>query len=103
MQYFKKENLGKSIAVISFLLGTALFGLYYFTKMPGFLLLGYVLGILLVIMNVAVFIASIIEAIKNRLLRKKLLSNSALMLLNIPIAYFYFLALIAQFSSMPLS
>ena len=103
MKYFKKENLGKSIAVISFLLGTALFGLYYFTEMPEFLLLGYVLVTLLVIINIAVFIASIVEAIKNRLLRKKLLSNSALMLLNIPIAYFYFLALIAQFSSMPLS
>ena len=103
MKYFKKENLGKSITLISFLLGTVLIGLYYFTVRQEFLLIGYILVTLLVIINIAVFIASLVEAIKNKPLRKKLLTNSALMLINIPVAYFYLWVIISLFSSTPSS
>jgi hypothetical protein len=90
MKYFKKEKLGKTVALISFLLGSILIGLYFFIEKAELLLIGYIFIILIVIVNIAVFIASIVEAVNNKLLRKKLLTNSAIMLLNIPVAFFYF-------------
>ena len=89
MKYFRKENLGRAITFISFVLGSILVGLYYFTEKAELLFIGYIFVVLIVILNIAVFIASIVEAIKNTPLRKKLITNSAIMLLNIPIAYLY--------------
>ena len=90
MTYFKKENIGKTTAIISLFIGTILIALYYFTYSPEILLAGYIYVILIVIINIAVFIAGLVEAFNNKILRKKLLKNNALMLLNIPIAIAYF-------------
>ena len=90
MTYFKKENIGKTTAIISLIIGTILIALFYFTYSPEILLAGYIYVILIVIVNIAVFIAGTVEAFTNKILRKKLLRNNALMLLNIPIAIVYF-------------
>ena len=89
MKYFKKEKLGKTVALISFVLGSILIGLYFFTEKAELLLIGFYFIVLIIIINFAVFIASIVEAVTNKQLRKKLLNNCAIMLLNIPVAFFY--------------
>ena len=94
MKYFKKENIGRTVALISFILGSVLVGLYYFTERAELLLIGYIFFVLIVIVNTAVFISSIVEAFIDKPRRKKLLTSSAIMLLNIPIAYFYLMCLI---------
>ena len=89
MKYFKKENIGKTVALISFILGSILVGLFFFTEKAELLFIGYIFIFFIVIVNIGVFIASIVEAINNKSIRKKLFINSAIMLLNIPVAYFY--------------
>ncbi|MEP6262841.1 MAG: hypothetical protein ABJ092_14790 [Gillisia sp.] len=90
MMYLKKEWLGRTVALISFIIGSILIGLFIFTEKAELLLIGYISVILIVIVNIAVFIASLVEAVNNKILRKKLLLNSGIMLLNIPVAFFYF-------------
>ena len=90
MMYLKKERMGKTVALISFILGSILIGLFFFTEKSELLLIGYISVILIVIVNIAVFIASLVEAFNNKTLRKKLLLNNGIMLLNIPVAFFYF-------------
>lgn len=90
MKYLKKERLGKTVALISFIIGTILIGLFFFTEKAELLLISYISVIFIVIVNIGVFIASLVEAVNNRILRKKLLLNSGIMLLNIPVAFFYF-------------
>ena len=82
--------MGKTVALISFILGSILIGLFFFTEKSELLLIGYISVILIVIVNIAVFIASLVEAFNNKTLRKKLLLNNGIMLLNIPVAFFYF-------------
>lgn len=89
MKYFRKENLGKTVALVSFILGSVLVGLYFFTEMAELLFIGYIYLIIIVIINIAVFIGSMVEAVNNKPLRKTLLKNSAIMLLNIPVAFLY--------------
>ncbi len=90
MTYFKKENIGKTTAIISLIIGTILIALFYFTYSPEILFAGYIYVILIIIFNIAVFIAGLVEAFNNKILRKKLLKNNGLILLNIPIALAYF-------------
>ncbi|WP_286760839.1 hypothetical protein [Salegentibacter sp. UBA1130] len=90
MKYLKKERIGRTVALLSFIIGSVLIGLFFFTEKAELLLIGYISVFLIVIVNIGVFIASLVEAINNRILRKKLFLNIGIMLLNIPVAVFYF-------------
>ena len=89
METKQYTKLGLSTAFISFLLGTIIFILYFLTSALVFLFVGYAFIALIGIINIAILISILLKAIKDHLNRKKLLTTSAIMLLNIPIMVFY--------------
>ena len=82
-------KLGRQTALISFLLGTAIFGLYFLTSSSGLLFLGYGFILLTGIINIGILIAILVRASKDNENRKRLLTTSGLMLVNIPIMLVY--------------
>ncbi len=86
------RRTGRSTALISFLLGTVIMGIYYQSSSSGLLFFGYAFILLAGLVNLIVLIALLIRARKDKENRKKLLSTSRLMLLNIPVlvAYIWF-------------
>jgi hypothetical protein len=85
-QYIK---LGRQVALISFLLGTVIFGLYFMTSSFELLFVGYGFIALTGLINIVILILILFKANKDKDNRKKLLTTCGLMLLNIPIMLFY--------------
>ena len=85
----KYIKIGRITALLSFLIGTIIFGLYYLTSDFEFLFVGYGFIILTGLINIGVLIAILIKAGKDKSNRKRLLNTSGLMLLNIPIMIAY--------------
>jgi hypothetical protein len=81
--------LGRQIALISFLLGTGIFGLYFLTSSFELLFIGYGFIALTGLINVGVLISILVKANKDKENRTKLLKTCGLMLLNIPVMSFY--------------
>lgn len=86
-QYIK---LGRLTALISFLLGTIIFGLYFLTSSINFLFLGYGFIVLTGLLNMGILIFILVKARNDKDNKKKLLTTCGLMLLNIPVVFFYF-------------
>lgn len=82
-------KLGRQTALISFLLGTVVFGLYYFTSAEIFIWIGYLFIILTCLFNLGLISKIISLAIKDNSNRKELLQTSVFLFLNIPISVFY--------------
>jgi hypothetical protein len=82
-------RLGRLTAIISFLLGTFVFGLYYLTSSSELLLIGYAYIFVAGLVNSAVLVSILKQAKKDQTNRKKLLITSGIMLLNIPVMLFY--------------
>jgi hypothetical protein len=82
-------NLGRITALVSFLLGTGIFGLYFQSSSFGLLFVGYSFILLIGLINVGVLIFILFKANKDNENRKKLLATCGLMLLNIPVMLFY--------------
>lgn len=82
-------KLGRQTALISFLLGTGIFGLYFLTSAFVLLFLGYGFIALTGLINLGVLISILIKASKDKDNRTKLLTTCGLMLLNIPVMLFY--------------
>ena len=82
-------KLGRQTALISFLLGTSIFGLYYSTSSDLLLVGGYGFIILTGLFNLGLISTIVSKAIKDKENRKKLISTCGLMLLNIPIMVLY--------------
>jgi hypothetical protein len=82
-------KLGRQTALISFLLGTAIFGLYFLTSSFGLLFLGYGFIALTVLINIGILISILVKANKDKDNRTKLFTTCGLMLLNIPVMLFY--------------
>jgi len=82
-------KLGRVTALVSFLIGTTIFGFYYLTSAFELLFLGYDFIALSVLINIGVLIAIMVKARKDTANRKRLLNTSGLMLLNIPIMIAY--------------
>jgi hypothetical protein len=82
-------KLGRQTALISFLLGTAIFGLYFLTSSFELLFIGYGFIALTGIINIGILISMLVKANKDKDDRKKLLATCGLMLLNIPVLLFY--------------
>ena len=85
----KHIKLARITALISFLLGTLIFGLYYLTSSFELLFLGYGFIVLTGPINLGVLIAVLSKARKDKSNRKKLLNTSRFMLLNIPVMFAY--------------
>jgi hypothetical protein len=82
-------KLGRLSAIISFLLGTIIFGLYYFTSADIFIWVGFLFIILTGLFNLGLISKIISPAIKDSNDRQKLVKTAIFMALNIPIAIFY--------------
>jgi len=82
-------KLGRQTALISFLLGTVIFGLYFLTSSSDLLFLGYGFIVLTGLINIGILIAILTRAKKDKENRGRLLSTSGLMLVNIPIMVAY--------------
>ncbi|KFF06587.1 hypothetical protein [Flavobacterium reichenbachii] len=83
-------KLGRQTAVISFLLGTVLFGLYFLTSSSELLFLGYGFIVLTGLVNLGILISILVKALNDKDNRKKLFMTGGFMLLNIPVILFYF-------------
>lgn len=90
------NKLGLFTAIISFLIGTILFIIFYFTNSSSITLIGMNFIVFAGIINAGVFIKTLIDLIKDKENRKKHLITSGIMLLNIPIVviYFYFVIIL---------
>ena len=82
-------NLGRLTALISFLLGTGIFGLYFLTSSFELLFVGYGFIALTGLINIGVFISILVRATKDENNKSKLNWTAGLMLLNIPVMLFY--------------
>ncbi len=88
----KYIKLGRTTAISSFLLGTIIFLVYFFTSLNDLLFVGYAFIFLAFLINLGILGAILLKAKKeteNKENRKKLLTTSIIMLLNIPIMLFY--------------
>ncbi len=81
----KLNKLGLKTALISFLIGIAIFLFYYFTSNFYILFLGYFFTGIACIFNLVILILIILEISKYCEIRKKFISTSLIMLFNIPI------------------
>lgn len=82
-------KLGRQTALISFLLGTGIFGIYFLTSTFELLFIGYGFIALTGLTNVGILISILVKANKDKANRKKMLTTCGLMLLNIPVMLFY--------------
>ncbi len=85
----KYIKLGRITALSSFLMGTIIFLIYFFTSLSDLLFVGYAFIFLAFLINLGILGAILLKAKKETENRKKLLITSAIMLLNIPIMLFY--------------
>jgi hypothetical protein len=89
MSSFRLIKLGRITALVSFLIGSGIFGLYLQSSAFGSLFVGYVFILLSGFINIGVLIFILLKANKDKENRKKLLSTCAFMILNIPVMLFY--------------
>lgn len=82
-------RLGRLTAILSFLLGTFIFGLYYITSSSALLFIGYGYILLASLVNLVVLVLILNRAKKDQNNRKGLLKTSGIMLLNIPVMLLY--------------
>lgn len=82
-------KLGRQTALISFLLGTVIFGLYFLTSSFDLLLVGYGFIALIGLINLGILVAILLRVNKDKENSRRLLMTSGLMLINIPIMLIY--------------
>lgn len=82
-------KLGQQTALISFLFGTFIFGLYYLTSSTNLLLVGYGFILLAVPVNMGLLIFLLVQWRKDINNRKKLFRTCSLILLNVPVMLCY--------------
>jgi len=82
-------KLGLQTALISFLLGTFIFGLYFLSSSFELLFVGYAFIVLIGLINIGILTSILLKAIKDVDNRKRLMTTCGIMLLNIPVMLFY--------------
>lgn len=82
-------KLGRLTALLSFLVGTAIFILYFLTSSFEILNLGYRFIALAGLINVVILISILFKANRDKDNRAKLFAACSLMLLNIPVLFLY--------------
>lgn len=81
-------------ALLSFVIGTIIFILYFFTSSFSVVIAGYVFVIVAVIVNAVLFVLLAKVIFTNRQQRRRILFTGLVLLVNIPVVmlYFYFTA-----------
>ncbi len=85
----KYINLGRRTALVSFMIGTLIFGLYFVTSNSNLLFLGYGYVVCVGIINLIIFILVRSQSKKDPYHQKKVLQTCRIMLANIPILILY--------------
>jgi hypothetical protein len=85
----KQISLGKKTALISFIVGTIIFGLYFLTSNWQLLFVGYGFIIIAGIFNIIILILTLSKANSDSENRTKLLKTSGIIILNIPVLFIY--------------
>jgi membrane-bound ClpP family serine protease len=85
----KYNTLGKGTAVISFIIGALIFGIYFLTSNSDLLFIGYGFIVLAGIANLIILIAILAKSKSDSTNRKRLLKTSRLMLINLPIMFLF--------------
>lgn len=83
------NDIARRIALISFLLGTVIFLLYFFSSAYEWLVVGYGYILIAGIANTAVLLLLLFKANKDKGNRTRLLKTAVFVLLNIPVALLY--------------
>jgi hypothetical protein len=83
----KSIQLGLTSTITSFIIGSIIFGVYYLTLYAELLFVGYGFILLAIIVNSIFFTSLVSKAIKEK--DKKIFGVSILILINIPIMFFY--------------
>jgi NADH:ubiquinone oxidoreductase subunit 6 (subunit J) len=89
MNVEKCIRTGKLTALVSFLIGTVIFGLYLLTSAGELIFIGYGFIVIAGVVNMVILAIILIMAKKDNKNRKKLFSTSWLMVLNIPVMLIY--------------
>ena len=85
----KYIKLGKGIALFSFLIGTLIFGLYFSTSNSDLIFTGYGFITIAGVVNLIALISLLTRSNSDLINRKKLLKTIGIMLINIPIMFFF--------------
>lgn len=93
-------NLARLTALISFLLGTGIFGFYFLTSSSQLLFIGYVFIIVPGLINICVLISILIKAAKDKNNYSRLNRTVGLMLLNVPVMLIYCWAAVILLNTM---
>ena len=89
MKSEKYITIGKVTALISFIIGTLIFGIYFLTSNSDLLFIGYGFIVLVGITNLIIIIAILAKSNSDSTNRKRLLKTSRLMLINLPIMFLF--------------
>lgn len=82
-------TFSRKTALITFLLGTIILSLYYFTSYSGVIYISLLFMITFFLLNSLLFVKLITFFFKNKEERKPITLTLLLMLLNLPIGYLY--------------
>lgn len=83
------NNLGRKIALLTFLLGGFILASYYFTAYSGMIYISIFFIITVFVLNTSLFIILISLFLKNKEERNAILLTLFLMFLNVPIGYLF--------------
>jgi hypothetical protein len=97
------NKIGLFTALISFLIGTILLIIFYLTNSYSMTLFGMIFIAIAGIINLVVLVKVLINLINEKENRKKHILTSGIMILNIPIAVFYFFIVMFLMSTMRIS
>lgn len=81
---------GKKVALVSFLTGSLILLIYYFSHYNGIIYFALFFCMAAFTINSFFFIELTIELFKNSILKNKIIQTLLLMLINIPIGFGYF-------------
>jgi len=83
------NTLSRKVALLTFLLGSLIVSLYYFTAYSGVIYISFLFMVSFFLLNSLLFIILISLFFKNKNDRKAILISLLIMFMNIPIGYFY--------------
>jgi hypothetical protein len=94
------NKIGTYTALTSFLIGSLLLLIFYFSNSSDIPLLGYFFIIIAGLVNLGIFIVLMVKILTEINNRKKYIRTSAIMLLNIPVVVIYFYFVIVLMNTM---
>ena len=83
------NSLSRKVALVTFLLGSLIVSLYYFTAYSGVIYISFLFMVSFFLLNSLLFISLISLFFKNKNDRKSIMITLLIIFMNIPIGYLY--------------